>query len=323
MPSAEEKYRRLPGRRRGVLNGSSLWMGSDHILLVRTAWFREEYKRFYLRDIQAIVVARCPRFYFSVPMLIGALLWLLAGLRIALFGPGGFWPRWSDGAFAMAVVWLSISLASSCRCRLYTAVSKDELPSLYRTWTARRFLSQVTPRIEQVQGVLDAARVAAEGGEAGPVAAALPAQPRPGAAAHSHNLAADLFVISLLVGPLVGLGTLRSAATTWSVVNSGFALAQIAGAVAVLVEHYRGRMDRGMQRTAIATLVLIGVMFYVQAFTFPLGDAAQAFIVRGSLPPFFIPIVQVSNGLKLLLGFIGAAIILRGGLRKQPDIIKD
>ena len=47
MAAVEEKYRRLPGRRRGVISGASLWMGSDHILLVRSAWFREEYKRFY------------------------------------------------------------------------------------------------------------------------------------------------------------------------------------------------------------------------------------------------------------------------------------
>ena len=47
--------------------GSSVWLGPDHLLLVESLRFREEYKRFYLRDIQAIAVARraalslCPR----------------------------------------------------------------------------------------------------------------------------------------------------------------------------------------------------------------------------------------------------------------------
>ena len=85
-------------------------MGSDHILLVKSAWFREEYKRFYLRDIQAIVVAPSARFYVSTPMLVFALLWLLPGLAIA------FWPSaiaivWGVGTTAMAATWLAISIA--------------------------------------------------------------------------------------------------------------------------------------------------------------------------------------------------------------------
>src|ERR1700739_1251482 len=98
MAPAEEKYRRLPGRRRGVINGASLWMGSDHILLVKTAWFREEYKRFYLRDIQAIVVAPGPRFYFSMPMLLVALLWLFSGFFM------GAWPQ------AVATGWIAVTV---------------------------------------------------------------------------------------------------------------------------------------------------------------------------------------------------------------------
>src|ERR1035438_1386993 len=141
MVPSSENYRRLRGRRWSPGSSASLWMGSDHILLVKSAWFREEYKRFYLRDIQAILVAPCARFYVSTPMLVCALLWLLPGLFMA------FWPSaiaivWGVGTTAMAATWLAISIASSCRCRIYTAVSKDDLPSLYRTWTARKFRSE-------------------------------------------------------------------------------------------------------------------------------------------------------------------------------------
>src|SRR5580704_1481082 len=121
MAPAEEKYRRLPGRRRGVINGSSLWMGSDHILMVKTAWFREEYKRFYLRDIQAIVVAPGTRFYISVPTLALALAWLFSGFFIT-FWPASVAIAWIVGTTAMLAAWLGIAISAGCRCRLYTAV---------------------------------------------------------------------------------------------------------------------------------------------------------------------------------------------------------
>jgi hypothetical protein len=322
MAPPAETYRRLPGRRRGIGSGASLWMGSDHILLVRSAWFREEYKRFYLRDIQAIVVAPCARFYVSMPMLIGALLWLLPGFAI------GFWPYriaivWGVGTMAMAATWLGISIASSCRCRLCTAVSKDDLPSLYRTWTARKFLRRVKPWIDQVQGVVDSGWAEAERSNAGPVAAALaPVEPRPRAAAPSHTMASDLFVISLFVSSLVGLATVHSRARFWVQVNTGLTLVEIAGAIAVLIEYYRGGVGRATQRLAVSALVLIGLAFYMQTFAFSFANAGKGFALNSAAMAMSGPgkvVHQVTDGLGLLLGFVGAAIILRGG----PDIIKD
>jgi len=45
--------------------------------------------------------------------------------------------------------------------------------------------------------------------------------------------------------------------------------------------------------------------------------------VTMTLPQPFLVARQVTDGLVLLLGFLGAAVILRGGFRPQPDIIKD
>jgi hypothetical protein len=315
-PSAE-KYRRLPGRRRALGSNSSLWIGSDHILLVKSAWFHEEYKRFYLRDIQAIVVAPCARFYVSTPMLIFALLWLLPAFWIA------FWPSavaigWGVATTAMAATWLGISIASSCRCRLYTAVSKDDLPSLYRTWTARRFLRQVQPRIDRVQGVVDAGWVEAERTSAGPVLAALaPAAARPRTNAPAHTLASDLFVLCLFAGSLVGLGTAGSLAMAWFRVNGALSLAQLAGAIAVLVQYYRGGVGRAMQKVAIAGLVLIGVAFYTQLFAWSFIRAAQISEMV-AMPGAFIVFHQVADGVGLLLALIGGVIILRSSYEDEP-----
>src|SRR6059036_2592658 len=61
MPRGEKVYRRLPGRESGLLSYSRLWLGPDHLLLARTTFLSEEYKRFYFRDIQAIVTRRTER----------------------------------------------------------------------------------------------------------------------------------------------------------------------------------------------------------------------------------------------------------------------
>jgi hypothetical protein len=325
MAAVEEKYRRLPGRRRGVISGASLWMGSDHILLLKSAWFREEYKRFYLRDIQAIVVAPGPRFYFSMPMLVFAVIWLFSGLTIAAW-PNSVAMGWIAGTVAMPAAWLAISITAGCRCRLYTAVSRDDLPSLFRTWTARRFLRQVQPRIEQVQGTVDAAWTEAERGNAGPAVAAMaPAEAPRNTAARGHTLAADLFVLSLVVTSIVGLATAHSADMLWNRVNTGLNLVQLAGAVVVLVQHSRGVLGRAMQRVAIASLLLTGVTFYVQTFSFAIVNSVRigAGLGQAAAVRPFVVAHQVTYGLNLLLGLIGAVITLRGAYRDEPDMIKD
>ena len=54
-------YRRLPGRGRTPLGSHSLWIGEDHLLLVELRGFTETYRRFYFRDVQAIILRRTDR----------------------------------------------------------------------------------------------------------------------------------------------------------------------------------------------------------------------------------------------------------------------
>src|SRR5690242_8964250 len=87
-------YTRMPGQFRGVFRRFSLWMGDDHLLLVDSTRFSESYKRFYLRDIQSIIVRRTPRYrvpYYWIVLAIVAITLLLVGLqpfRGFLFWPG-------------------------------------------------------------------------------------------------------------------------------------------------------------------------------------------------------------------------------------------
>ena len=57
---AKSIYQRLTGRKRTLFGFSQLWLAPDHILLVRSTRFTENYQRFSLADIQAIVVTELP-----------------------------------------------------------------------------------------------------------------------------------------------------------------------------------------------------------------------------------------------------------------------
>src|SRR5215472_27690 len=61
---AEKEYYRLTLRRARTTYGlvstsrASLWMGKDHLLCMDYSGFTETYKRFYFRDIQAVIVRK-------------------------------------------------------------------------------------------------------------------------------------------------------------------------------------------------------------------------------------------------------------------------
>ena len=51
-------YRRLPGRKKGIIGIYTLWQGPDHLLTIDSKRFSEDYKRFYYKDIQAIITRK-------------------------------------------------------------------------------------------------------------------------------------------------------------------------------------------------------------------------------------------------------------------------
>jgi hypothetical protein len=149
-------YRKLPGDFRGILRRNSLWIGDDHLLVIDSSRFSETYKRFYLRDIQSIIVRRTPRFmvpYYWFLMAAVALIALLIGLNP--FRESFFWPAITLLA-GVAVYLYVASMFQSCTCHLVTRVNKVELPSLFRRWSARHFVDIMTPRIVAAQGELPA-----------------------------------------------------------------------------------------------------------------------------------------------------------------------
>lgn len=309
-------------------------MGTDHLLLVKSLRFREEYKRFHLRDVQAIVVARAPRFHISTRSVgIAALWWFVSVFMLRLFGFTV--PLWI-GAAVLVSAWVIVSAAYSCRCCILTAVSRDDLPSIYRTWTARRFLRKVEPRIAEVQGSLqgdwakplDSRNLGPAGspgsfGQANQTVNGRASAPT----APARTLASDAFTASLFAGAAVVALTLHSSTTQTRWILNGILLLQVLAAILIFVQHYRGMIGSAMQKLAIAALIQMGVMYYagVLLMGVAVGIRSAATLNQNALDqnalltsPSFIVLRRIDAAVDFALGLIGIVIALRSSDPEQP-----
>jgi hypothetical protein len=154
---SDRRYRRLPGRPFSVFSRASLWLGEDHLLSVQSNRFSEDYRRYYLRDIQAFIVQR------TGPLSLWA--YSMGAVAAALLAPGLFFNfqktfLWISGGLFVAITVYVIALGPTCSCSIQTAVSREQLRSLRWARTAEKTLRIVQPRIEQTQGPMTAEIVA-------------------------------------------------------------------------------------------------------------------------------------------------------------------
>ena len=142
-------YQRLPGRSRQLFNDATLWEGDDHLLFVQSHTVAEAYRRFFYRDIQAIVVCATKTGLFT-------------SIALGVFaGAFGFWAAFSEAAVAITLgvvagvflllALINVILGPTCRCTLRTAVQTQELPSLNRLRTARRALNRIQAKVATAQ----------------------------------------------------------------------------------------------------------------------------------------------------------------------------
>jgi hypothetical protein len=150
MPST---YTKLTGRSRSLLGYTQLWLAPDHLLLLTSTRFSEQYKRFSLTDIQSIVVTRLPpSFIPQIVMILAALAWMSLWFAV----DSTFAKRFFAVSGILALLWPIVDIARGprCRCFLYTRVSREPLEPVNRAKTARRVLGILRPMIEAVQGAL-------------------------------------------------------------------------------------------------------------------------------------------------------------------------
>jgi hypothetical protein len=199
MPQPSQ-YRRLTGRCRHLLSYSQLWLGPDHVLLVKSTRFAEDYRRFAFADIQAISVTDLPdRTIYQIAAGVAALAWTLSVLAVASIAAKIFFAV--TGVLALVLVIADLARGTRCRCYLHTAVSNELLHPVSHRPAARVFLSRIRPMIEAVQGTLDTEQSVA----LQTAAASAPVDRPPEIAAPPSVLPEILFGVFLVNAALVGL----------------------------------------------------------------------------------------------------------------------
>lgn len=159
MPKNKE-YKKLPGRGpryegsrwiAAFRKSCRLWLAADHILLVLSSRFNEEFKRFYFRDIQAITI-RKTNSARNLTIVLAILAAIPGAFAIFVRDPVGL--GFLLGLFISLGVLAVINAARgpSCHAEIKTAVQTEELSSLKRLRTARKALAILRPIIEEAQG---------------------------------------------------------------------------------------------------------------------------------------------------------------------------
>ena len=164
MAEPRTPYKKLPARSFGWAGPARLWLGPDHLLQVTTTSLREKYRRFHLRDIEALLIRRT-----KLRLVLNLVSGGFAGLGGAI--GGAFW--WfsslaSDetgtvvlrvfgamfGLFTLGcLIFLLINtlLGATCACFIQTPAGLDRLATPGRSRQARKLIERLTPLIVAAQ----------------------------------------------------------------------------------------------------------------------------------------------------------------------------
>lgn len=159
-PTEKVAYRKLTGMKRGLGTMSQLALGPDHLLHITSTGYTEAYRRFYLRDIQAMLIVHTAR-----RAIYAAVLGSLALIVLTMVTTGG------GGAVGIAIIatifgglliWNHVR-GPGCRVVVVTAVQQENVHALCRLPATRRVLAELRPLIEAAQAHLATAPAAASG----------------------------------------------------------------------------------------------------------------------------------------------------------------
>lgn len=142
-------YRPLPSNQLGVLARHRLYDGGDHVLMVSTTGYHEDYRRFFYSDIQALVWRKThggtlASFLTAVP-LIASFALLTQPDSVVPFALIA-----TPFAIALVLQWIA---GPTCAFEIITALQAHRLPAVRRLKTARKLMARITPKIMEVQAI--------------------------------------------------------------------------------------------------------------------------------------------------------------------------
>ena len=151
-------YRSLPGRGSSAIARTRLWEGPDHLLFV-TSWpTGEGYRRFFFRDIQALVIRRTSRrMWINITLFVLALITVSPILAFSDRGSASLTASGIVGGFWLLLVLRNSLLGPGCETHIQTAIQTERISSLCRLRTAHKVLARIQPHILAAQSESEAA----------------------------------------------------------------------------------------------------------------------------------------------------------------------
>ncbi len=151
MPKTPSLYERLTRPAASVASYRSLWMAADHLLLVNSTGYSEDYQRIQYSDIKGFFVMPSDRrLYWHVPWVICL---LFSGVFLANTLYSGKQPYVSGAFLSLSLVFIvwNQMLGPGCTTFVVTGVQTAPLPSLVRRRKAHGVLARLQPRIAGLQ----------------------------------------------------------------------------------------------------------------------------------------------------------------------------
>ena len=164
MSESSKPYQRLSRSRFGLNGFGSLWLGKDHVLLVNNTFAIERYRRWFLREIQAVIIRRNP-----VRLIWNCVLGVFAVLLLAAAGGCFYASSVSRGAedimvlavmatilgvfgFAfVVVVAVNTSMGPGCTAFIQTPSGLTRLSTPNRVAAVEKLISRLQPQLVEAQ----------------------------------------------------------------------------------------------------------------------------------------------------------------------------
>lgn len=155
MTAMTRPYQRLPGQKRKTLGRDTLWLGSDHLLLVVSSGMSEHYRRFYYKDIKSLVVSKTStartKTLFVITMF---LCCLIAGFVLFKLDHAVQVFFWVTAPVFLVYGLICLAAGPSCACWIITAVGREKLSPAHRMRPTLTMIARLRDRIIKAQGTL-------------------------------------------------------------------------------------------------------------------------------------------------------------------------
>jgi hypothetical protein len=133
----------------GSLTGGTKWyLSEDCLLAAKRVMYAVEYRRFYLRDLESIVV--WPNYLWPLrPIIPGA---LFGGLGILLWYTADHTTGVIFGGIGLAWALLEVALGPTASARIRTTGTTVDLPLVKRARRARKLLAKIDAAAREARG---------------------------------------------------------------------------------------------------------------------------------------------------------------------------